>query len=224
MLTLDPAPSWEPVQTYIQIRTRRGSGFGPVKVSRFGADKFARVNADDLAAVEAAQSMTLASALARADDAEDPSFVLGTEGHTAKDCLVLQGRPNGDRVTLMMAVDDPRVHENNIADPPDIPSVPALRDRAAPIIIMLQGNFRQGVAEAVLDASWASAANVFYYEAQISYDGQAWSSAYQGEQPSFSKRGRLCLAASSGQRHRAQRRAPSISFQSNRPTSLCGRT
>ena len=187
VLTLDPAPSWEPVQTYIQIRTRRGSGFGPVKVSRFGADKFARVNAGDLAAVEAAQGMTLASALARADDAEDPSFVLGTEGHTAKDCLVLQGRPNGDRVTLMMAVDDPRVHENNIADPPDIPSVPALRDRAAPIIIMLQGNFRQGVAEAVLDASWASAANVFYYEAQISYDGQAWSSAYQGEQPSFSK-------------------------------------
>ena len=188
VLTLDPAPSWEPEQTYIQIRTRRGGRFGPVKVSRFGSDHKALVNAADLAAVEVAQGMTLAIALARADDADDPSFVLGTASHTAKDCIVLQGRPNGDRVTLMMAVDDIRVHDDDIANPSEIPEPPALRDRAAPAIIMLQGNFRQGVIEPILDASWAPGSNVFYYEAQISYDdGQSWSNAYQGDQPSFSK-------------------------------------
>ena len=158
-------------------------------MSRFGSDdKLALVNAADLAAVEAAQGMTLAIALARADDADDPSFVLGTASHTAKDCIVLQGRPNGDRVTLMMAVDDIRVHDDDIANPPEIPEPPALRDRAAPVIIMLQGNFRQGVIEPILDASWAPGSSVFYYEAQMSYDGgQSWSNAYQGDQPSFSK-------------------------------------
>ena len=188
ILTLDPAPTWAPEQTYIQIRTRRGGRFGPVKVSRFGSDELARVDAADLAAVEAAQGMSIATALGRADDEEDPSFVLGTASKTAKDCIVLQGRPNGDRVTLTLAVDDPRVHDDDIANPPDIPEPPALRDRAAPVIIMLQGNFRQGVIEPILDASWAPAASTFYYEAQISYDGgQSWSNAYQGDQPSFSK-------------------------------------
>jgi hypothetical protein len=42
------------------------------------------------------------------------------------------------------------------------------------------------VAEPILDASWASAANAFYYEAHVSYDdGESWTAVYQGEQPSF---------------------------------------
>ena len=187
VLTLDPAPTWAPsVQQYVQIRTRRGRAFGPVKVSRFGSDELALVDPTDLAVVEAAQGMTIAEALARAADAEDSSFVIGTATSTAKDCIVLSGRPNGDRVTLTLAVDDPRVHDDDLADPPDIPQPPALRDRAAPIIILLQGNFRQGVAEPILDASWAPAANAFYYEAHVSYDeGESWTTVYQGEQPSF---------------------------------------
>ena len=141
-----------------------------------------------------------------------------------KDCIVLQGRPNGDRVTLMMAVDDTRVHDDDIADPPDIPEPPALRDRAAPVIIMLQGNFRQGVIEPILDASWAPGSNVFYYEAQISYDdGQSWSNAYQGDQPSFSK---VVDYASLqlGSEASGPRRALSTSSRSSRRPSPCGRT
>ena len=126
ILTLDPAPTWAPEQTYIQIRIRRGGRFGPIKVSRFGSDELARVDAGDLAAVEAAQGISIATALGRAGDEEDPSFVLGTASKTAKDCIVLQGRPNGDRVTLTLAVDDPRVHDDDIANPPEIPEPPAL--------------------------------------------------------------------------------------------------
>jgi hypothetical protein len=186
VLTLDPAPTWDPGQHYLQIRTKRGRAFGPVKVSRFGSDELAAVDPIDLAAVEAAQGMTISDALTRAADAEEASFVIGTATETAKDCIVLSGRPNGDRVTLTLAVDDPRVHDDDITGPPDIPQPPALRDRAAPIIILLTANFRQGVVEPILDAAWAPAANTFYYEAGVSYDdGTSWTAVYQGEQPSF---------------------------------------
>ena len=222
ILTLDPAPTWAPEQTYIQIRTRRGGRFGPVKVSRFGSDELARVDVGDLAAVEAAQGISIATALGRAGDEEDPSFVLGTASKTAKDCIVLQGRPNGDRVTLTLAVDDPRVHDDDIANPPEIPEPPALRDRVAPVIIMLQGNFRQGVIEPILDASWAPAASTFYYEAHLSYDGgQSWSNAYQGDQPSFSKvadyASVLLRVRGSGSKW-----APSTRSRSSLPPSACG--
>jgi Putative phage tail protein len=131
VLTLDPPPTWSDPQHYVEIRTRRGRAFGPVQVSRVESDEFALVHPTDLAVVEAVQGTTIAAALVRDDDEEEVSFVIGTATRTAKDCIILQGRPSGDRVTLMMAVDDTRVHDNDLADPPTIPLAPALRDRAS---------------------------------------------------------------------------------------------
>jgi hypothetical protein len=187
ILTLNPAPNWEAAtQHYIEIRTKRGKRFGPVKAARGGSDELALLDGDDLATVEAAQGMTLADALARVHDAEAAGFALGTAAHQARTCLVLSGRPQGDRVALSLVVDSDEVHDDDVEVPPALPAPPALRDQPAPQVIGLLAVFRQGVAEPILDATWFPAAGAFHYVAQVSYDdGESWAPLYEGAEPKF---------------------------------------
>ena len=136
----------------------------------------------------------------------------------------LQGRPNGDRVTLTLAVDDLRVHDDDIANPPEIPEPPALRDRAAPAIIMLQGNFRQGVIEPILDASWAPAASTFYYEAQsVVRRRTILVERLSGRPAELLQGGRLRLGPAAGPRDRGQKGAFNVRSRSSLRPSACGR-
>jgi hypothetical protein len=182
VLTVDPAPTWTPdASHYIAIRNKTGRQFGPVLCTE-GADASKIVlDPTDLANVQAAQGTTLADALARRSGAEDPSFDFGPGTSRARDCVVISGRPNGEKVTLSVLIDNRAVHETNLGDTPIPPTTFALKDPTAPIIVGLLAVFRQGIAEPILDVSWFPAAGAQYYNAQVSYDGGGtWSPVYQG--------------------------------------------
>jgi hypothetical protein len=186
-LTLSPAPTWTPIVAhYIAIRTKTGRQFGPVLCTQGDTAAEAVLDETDLLAVETAQGMTLADALERADGADDPSFDFGVSDARARSCLVVSGRPNGDRVSLRLVVDKEDVHETDLGTVPVIPSLPALRDPVAPVIAGLYANFTQGVIEPMLQASWEPAAGAQYYRAQVSYDsGVSWTQIYEGNTANF---------------------------------------
>ncbi len=188
-LALTPAPDWSAGgQKYLEIRSASGGRFGPVKCSRPGSDDgVALLDATDLAAVEAAQGMILAEALARTASADDPSFVFGIGDSLSKDCIVLGGRPNGERVSLSLVVDDPAVHAQDPDPPPTVPAGSLLTQGKVPVIAGLSAWFGQGVIEPRLYASWFPAAGALYYVADVSYDaGGSWNRLYEGNQPAFS--------------------------------------
>jgi hypothetical protein len=183
VLTVNPAPDWSVTgqQYFIAIRTKTGGQFGPVKCSQ--GDTAANIVLDptDLAAVQSSQGMTLADALARMDGAEDPSFDFGPGTSRARDCIVITGRPSQDRVTLGLVIDNTAVHSTDLGTTPVAPSLPVLTNPPVPIISGLFANFRQGVAEPILDASWWPAAGAISYHADVSYDGGAsWTPIYDG--------------------------------------------
>lgn len=187
-LTVEPAPAWTVGEPhYIAIRTKVGRQFGPVLCARGNSDANIVLNTADLAAVESALGLTLAAALERADGADDPSFDFGPGSSRARDCIVMTGRPSGDRVTLGLVVDNEAVHGTDLGAVPVTPSVPALRDPSAPVIEQLFARFRQAVAEPVLEATWWPAPGALYYIAQVSYDnGASWIQVYEGVANGFS--------------------------------------
>jgi len=196
VLTVTPAPTWAAVGNhFISIRAKTGRQFGPVLCAKGATDDIIVLNTTDLAAVEAANAAspfleirTLTAALARADGADDPSFAFGVGTLTARDCVVMNGRPAKDRVTLGLVVDNIAVHETDLADTPIMPTNPAIRDPIAPIIANLKASFRQGVAEPILDVSWWPAAGAVFYRAEVSYDtGTSWTPIYEGGDVLFSK-------------------------------------
>jgi hypothetical protein len=167
------------------------------------------MNAADLAAVEAAQNILFADVIERQDGAERVSFVFGEADALAKTCIVLSGRPNGDRVSLKLAVDDPAVHDAAGTTPTE-GGFQGPRDPIAPVIGGLIANFRQGQLEPILDATWFPAVGAQYYVAQISYNGgTTWepNNVYEGIFPGFSAivdRANLRLrVAGVGRRHGA---------------------
>lgn len=185
-LTLDPAPTWTAGAThYIAIRDKTGRQFGPVAIARGTADNIGVLDATDLASVETAQSTTVADALARKDGADEPSFDFGPGTSRARDCVVISGRPNTDKVTLKLLVDNKDVHDTDPGDVPITPSAFALRDPKAPLIAGLSAVFTQGMIEPRLYVSWFPAAGAVYYNAQVSYDsGASWTPVYQGSESS----------------------------------------
>ncbi|MGE0038060.1 MAG: host specificity factor TipJ family phage tail protein [Xanthobacteraceae bacterium] len=179
-LTLDPAPVWTVgPQHYIAIRSKTGAQFGPVRVARGDDDSLAVLDATDLTDVETAQNMTLAQALDRLDGAEDPSFAFGVALVRG---IVLSGRPNGERVSLVMAIDSAAVHDDgDLGEPESRPMVPTPRDDRAPVVTGIEANFLQGVAEPVLAASWPPVPGATLYLAQISQDeGASWTQVHRG--------------------------------------------
>ena len=172
-LTADPAPSWSDVGSkYVRIRTKTGRVFGPVLCTRGADDSQIVLDGTDLTSVQTAQSMTLAQAVAREDGGEPPSFEFGTATRTARDCIVLSGRPSGDnRLSLELAVDNPLIYSTDIGDPPVLPGGNLPAAVVTPQIAGLTASFRQGVAEPILEASWFPADGAQFYRARVSYDG-----------------------------------------------------
>lgn len=177
----------DPGQYYISFRDRRGRPFGPVKCSWAGVDDtLINLDGPDLALVEGQFGTTLADVLARADGAEEPSFELGVGARRARKCLVVNGRPNGDRVVLSLIVNNEAAYPNDPSGLPEMPAPPVLNEPKSPEIKSLFANFRQGVAEPVLTASWFPAAGAQYYIAEVSYDeGVTWTPVYEGNSSSF---------------------------------------
>lgn len=172
-LTADPAPSWADAGSkYVRIRTKTGRVFGPVLCTRGADDSQIVLDGTDLTNVETAQSMTLAQVVAREDGGEPPSFEFGTATRTARDCIVLAGRPSGDnRLSLELAVDNPLIYSTDIGDPPVLPGGNLPAAVVTPQVAGLTASFRQGVAEPILEASWFPADGAQYYRARVSYDG-----------------------------------------------------
>ena len=175
-LTLEPAPTWVSGSNhYIALRTRTGGLFGPVLCDRYGDDAICALNAADLASVEAGQGMTLDDALARMDGAELPSYAFGVGTAWQRRCIALTGAPSGNRVSLSLVVDDPRVHDDDGA-PDALPSLPPLSMDKAPTVTGLIAQLEQNVLEPVLTASWYATSGASYYMARISYDaGDTWT-------------------------------------------------
>jgi hypothetical protein len=187
-LTLDPAPAWGSGQHYINIRTRLGRPFGPVMVS-IGADPTKAVlDATDLAALELVQG-TLADALQRAADAEEPSFSHGTSLARG---IVMSGRPNGETMSLVIVLDTQEVHGVDIGSPPEPAPIDVPVEPRVPTIIGLHARFVQGVAEATLHASWQPSRGAKGYIAEISYDaGDNWEHFYDGVGTNFQRTAQL---------------------------------
>ncbi|OKO83380.1 hypothetical protein AC629_22835 [Bradyrhizobium sp. NAS80.1] len=185
-LTLDPAPTWDTGPFYIRLRRPNGKLFGPVLCTEGADPSQAVLNATNLSQTETAQSTTLAAVLAREDGAEYPSFELGTGVSESKLCVVLNGRPNGELFTLSLAVDDQRVHATDLGTPPLLPSPQFPSNSKVPLIVGLNANYGQGIAEPKLSASWFPAAGAEFYIAEVSYDsGETWAQVYEGADNRF---------------------------------------
>lgn len=179
-LTVSPTPEWTdlPAQYYVSIRTKTGGQFGPVKCTKGGSDNIVSIDAADLGAVETAQGMTLAEALARSDGAEDPSFALGSSLVT---CIVMSGEPNGENVTLHLALDDDRIYQVDAGTTPTPPTQSPLRDPRVPTILYFNAVIDQGIAEPILKANWLPAAGAARYVVQISTDdGASYDEIFNG--------------------------------------------
>jgi hypothetical protein len=163
-LTLHPAPVWDQAPFFIRLRMPNGKYFGPISVSEGVSPSLAMLDAASLAAAEAAQKTTLGAVLVREDGGEYPSFELGTGISQSRLCLVLNGAPNGDRFTLQLVVDDERVHATDLGDPPQLPTPNFPFNPKVPLIVGLNAQFAQGVAEPKLSASWFPAAGAVYWE------------------------------------------------------------
>ncbi|MBB6306205.1 host specificity factor TipJ family phage tail protein [Xanthobacter tagetidis] len=174
-LTLEPAPVWaESGQHYISIRNKFGGAFGPVKCDRGETDADCILDPTDLALVETQQETTLAEVLARSPGAEHPSYAHGLGTAWQRRCIAMTGAPSGDRVQLVLVVDDERVHESS-GSPDALPALPTLRLPRAPVVGGLVAKIEQGLIEPALSASWWPAAGALYYVAQVSYDdGDTW--------------------------------------------------
>lgn len=174
-------------QNYVEFRDKRSRYFGPVKCSQVGilTNKIL-VDATDLAIVEADQGMTLDAALARMDGAEPPVFVLGIGTELSRSCMLLQAKPNGDTVDLVMVLDYEDVHDGDFGDVGPMPEPPAVLNPKIPVVQLLQASFIMGVAESRLTAQWWPATGALGYIAQISYNGgTTWKGFYEGSAPSF---------------------------------------
>jgi hypothetical protein len=196
VLTVTPAPTWAATgQHFIAVRAKTGRQFGPIKCAKGASDDIVVLDATDLAAIETANAASpfveirsLNAALARTTGADDPSFALGVGTLTARDCVVMNGRPAKDRVTLGLVVDNIAVHSTSLGGTPILPTNPAIQDPISPIIANLKATFRQGIAEPILDVSWWPAAGAVFYRAEVSYDtGTTWTPIYEGGDVLFSK-------------------------------------
>jgi hypothetical protein len=187
-LTLDPAPTWDEGPFYIRLRMPNGTFFGPVLATPGASAAIARLDADSLAEAETAQSTTLAAVLEREDGGEYPSFELGTGVSQSRLCVVLNGAPSGELFTLQLVADDERVHAEDLGSPPQLPAPNFPFNPKVPLIVGLNAQFAQGVAEPKLSASWFPAAGAVYYLAEVSFDsGASWSQVYEGQSNQFSE-------------------------------------
>ncbi len=174
-LKLDPAPTWDTGPFYIRLRLPNGKFFGPVLVTEGASASLAVLDADSLAMAQTAQSTTLAAVLAREDGGEYPSFELGTGISQSRLCVVLNGAPSGELFTLQLVVDDQRVHAIDLGEPPTLPTPQFPFNPKVPLIVGLNAQFAQGVAEPLLSASWFPVAGAVYYIAEVSFDaGASW--------------------------------------------------
>jgi hypothetical protein len=181
-LTMDPAPTWDTGPFFIRLRMPNGKFFGPVLAAPGTTASLAVLDAASLAAAESAQATTLAAVLAREEGGEYPSFELGTGVSQSRLCLVLNGAPNGELFTLQLVVDDERVHATGLGDPPTLPTPNFPFNPKVPLVVGLNAQFAQGVAEPMLSASWFPAAGAVYYIAEVSFDaGASWQQVYEGQ-------------------------------------------
>lgn len=188
LLTLNHPPKWAVSgQHYIEFRDKRGKYFGPIKISKVtDHPEQALLDETDLEEVETDFGTTIDAVLDRMDGAEPPAWVIGLEGQVSRNCIVLGGKPSGDKVTLDLVMDDPSVHDAP-GTTPDQPVPPPLADPSIPIVGPLLASFRQGVAEPILDVSWWPVPGAIYYSAEVSYDnGGTWTPVYEGANPQFS--------------------------------------
>ena len=169
-LVLDRPLTWGSGQHYIVLRTPRGKAFGPIKCARGASDSIAILDGADLAAVEAAQSTTLDAVLERSTGGILPSFSFGLGTTWIKRCVVKSGSPSGDRVAIDLFVDDARVHDEDMTDPPPLPDGTGLFNPTYPVIAGLNARFLANEFPTKLEASWFPAANAITYVARVSYD------------------------------------------------------
>ena len=101
---------------------------------------------------------------------------------------MLNGAPSGDRFTLQLVVDDERVHATDLGDPPQLPTPNFPFNPKVPLIVGLNAQFAQGVAEPMLSASWFPATGAVYYIAEVSFDsGTSWQQVMKGRAITFRK-------------------------------------
>ena len=78
-------------------------------------------------------------------------------------------------------------HATDLGSPPVLPAPDYPFNPKVPLVVGLNAQFAQGVAEPKLSASWFPAAGAVYYIAEISFDnGASWEQVYEGQGNQFS--------------------------------------
>ena len=185
-LTLDHDLPWTG-GAYLEIRAADGSYWGPVAVTEGGAPNIAVVNSSDAATVATQTGISFSSAVGRSSGQERPSFVWGLASKQAFRCLVKEGSPSGNYLTITAVNDDPRVYDVTETGVPTLGGPPTFFNNTdPPIVAQLVGKMVQEGLAAKLTGGWASAKNALTYEARISFDSAAsWTNVYAGTQTSF---------------------------------------
>lgn len=186
-LYLHEAPAWVAGQHYILIRDKRGRPFGPIKCARGANDGIAILDGADLAIVEAAQG-TLNAALERPEGAELPSFAIGLGTTWQRRCIVTRAAPAGDRVSLELFVDDARVHDEDLTEPPPLPEANTPRNPTFPQPLLLSARFIANEVPCRIVAEWGPVPGAVFYVARVSYDeGESWTPLPDVRMPKLSE-------------------------------------
>ncbi|MDF2622016.1 MAG: hypothetical protein K0S00_4675, partial [Xanthobacteraceae bacterium] len=186
-LILDRPIEWQAGQFYIVLRTARGKAFGPIKCARGANDSIAVLDNADLTAVETVQGLDLEDVLARSDGGELPSFSLGLGTTWMRRCVVTSGSPSGDRVGIELFVDDERVHDEDLTEPPPLPDGSPLSNQQQLVVAGLTARFIANEVPRRVEASWFPAAGAVIYTARVSYDGgESWTPLPETRLPKIS--------------------------------------
>lgn len=162
----------------IVLRAKNGSQFGPITVTQNDATSVI-LDATSLAAAgDITEQLTLD------DYAQERNRVLfGTTANYAKEFVVLGVQPRGlDKVQITLANYDTRILLDEGEAPPDTNGSGPGTDPDRPIIEFFDVVQNPGatIAPIKVTASWTAAKGADFYQLQYSYDGDTWTTAYEG--------------------------------------------
>jgi hypothetical protein len=165
------------VDHVIVLRAKNGSQFGPITVTQASPVSVV-LDAASLAAVGDIEAQ-----LTLSDYAQERNRVLfGTTTNYAKEFVVLGIQPRGlDKVQVSLANYDTRILLDAGETPPDTGGTGS-GEPDQPIIGFFNVVQNPGatIAPIKVTASWTAAKGADFYQLQYSYDGEAWTTVYEG--------------------------------------------
>lgn len=180
-------------QSYIRLRKRDGSSWGPVKMTRhtdvdgYQDPKIIVIDNTDLIIVEAAQG-DIEDVFNYEDDSVLTSFIVAKAETSYKDWIVVSGDPKDDGVSLTAIIEDPYVHTVDLGTPPsETYPYTSTTNPSRPVIAFLSVSeqVNSNPNNPTVTFAWGASTLADTYRLQISYDNTRWETIYSGTNTSF---------------------------------------